>query len=377
MKPTVLRKKIITSLKVQGFAVNGSVQPRGISKKTIRRIQQHSRKEQIVIHANFIQEAYHEVSKYLVDGRSIDPEKIQLELREVQGETTEEIIFKWWNLVWWSVPYQRAYGRQMRFILWDKFHNAPFGLIGLQSPVLQMAVRDNYLQIPQDELDYWINKSLQAQRLGALPPYNQLLGGKMVGLTVASNEIRKAYAKKYTGRTTILERRKLKPELLFVTTTSAFGKSSIYNRLKYYDDTIAVSLGYTAGSGSFHIPEDLYNMIKTFLRERNENAETTFGNGPSRKMKVLDKAFRLLKLPDYKYHNIKREFFLFPHAKNINEVIQHGKSPRYHNRSISELQKYWLCRWALPRAERFPNWKEFDSQKFLISVKRNITRWSK
>ena len=66
----------------------------------------------------------------------------------------------------------------MRFLLWVKTHNALFGLIGLQSPVLKMSIRDNYLQIPNETLDLWVNKSMQAQRLGAIPPYNQLLGGR-------------------------------------------------------------------------------------------------------------------------------------------------------------------------------------------------------
>src|SRR5690606_17672524 len=152
---------------------------------------------------------------------------------------------RWWNLLWWSVPYQKAYGRQMRFLLWDKIHNAPFGLIGLQSPVLKMAVRDNYLQIPKETLDVWINKSMQAQRLGALPPYNQLLGSKMVALSLTSNEIRRAYKKKYKNVKTLLEKRLIEPDLLFITTTSAYGRSSIYNRLKYKNELVAESLGFT------------------------------------------------------------------------------------------------------------------------------------
>ncbi|MFN3467742.1 MAG: Druantia anti-phage system protein DruA, partial [Candidatus Brocadiales bacterium] len=74
-------------------------------------------------------------------------------MREVKPDSFEEILFRWWNLVWWSIPYQHPYGRQMRFLLWDTTHNAPFGLIGLQSPVLKMAVRDNSLGISRNELD--------------------------------------------------------------------------------------------------------------------------------------------------------------------------------------------------------------------------------
>ena len=79
----------------------------------------------------------------------------------------------------------------MRFIIWDKSHDAPFGLIGLSSPPLRMSTRDKYLGISNDQIYYWINMSLNGQRIGALPPYNELLGGKMVALSLTSNEIRK------------------------------------------------------------------------------------------------------------------------------------------------------------------------------------------
>ena len=36
---------------------------------------------------------------------------------------------------------------------------------------------------------------MQAQRLGALPPYNELIGGKMVALSLTSNELRGEYRK--------------------------------------------------------------------------------------------------------------------------------------------------------------------------------------
>jgi hypothetical protein len=55
----------------------------------------------------------------------------------------------------------------MRFIIWDKTHDAPFGLISLQSPILKQAVRDRNLGIPNEELDYWVNRSMYAQRVGA------------------------------------------------------------------------------------------------------------------------------------------------------------------------------------------------------------------
>jgi putative protein kinase ArgK-like GTPase of G3E family len=53
----------------------------------------------------------------------------------------------------------------------------------------------------------------------------------MVALALTCNEIREAYKEKYKKYISIIKGRKLEPELLFITTTSAFGKSSLYNRL--------------------------------------------------------------------------------------------------------------------------------------------------
>jgi len=164
-----LKKRIIDSISNQGFYVNGHVSLLADDKAAYKAVQSFSRTEQIQAHSNFLSKASKTVSKYFISGSKINPSKIDLELREVTPNSFEETIYKWWNLMWWSVPYQRPYGRQMRFVLWDKYHNAPFGLIGLQSPVLKMAVRDNHLKLPKEDLDIWVNKSMQAQRLGALP----------------------------------------------------------------------------------------------------------------------------------------------------------------------------------------------------------------
>jgi len=169
MKIKILKEKIIASLEDQGFYVNGHLSPLLSDKNSFKAIHDNSRVEQIQLSKNFIEKNFAVVQKYVA--KKINPANITLELREVKVGTIEETIYRWWNLTWWSVPYQKAYGRQMRFLIWDTAHDAPFGLIGLQSPILKMAVRDKFLEIPKAELDYVINKSMQAQRLGALPGY--------------------------------------------------------------------------------------------------------------------------------------------------------------------------------------------------------------
>ena len=365
-----LRERIIQALKEQGFKINPHVRPKRYSKVTYRRIQQKAKFEQLSLHKNFLVDSINKVKNYCRDGSEIIPERISLELREVRSGSFEEVLFKWWNLIWWSIPFQRSYGRQMRFLLWDITHDAPFGLICLQSPVLKMSVRDNYLGIPNDELDIWINKSMNAQRVGALPPYNELLGGKMVALTLSCNEIREAYRRKYKNHITIIKGRKLKPELLFITTTSAFGKSSLYNRLRYNGEVIAQSLGYTQGSGTFHIPENLYEEILDFLEDKGIDTTRGYGYGPSRKLKLISLGLKYLGLSKFEYHGIKREFYIFPLVKNLRDVIQKKQEPIWIDRPFNNLATYWKERWAIPRAERMPKWKDFDSNKIFKKVEK-------
>lgn len=372
MEAKLLREKIIQSISNQGFSVNGKIVPLMDDKAFYKQIHLNSRKEQINIHKSFLLQNIKLVKPYLKNGKDIDPQKIDLVIQEVEPESLNEIIFKWWNFIWWSVPYQRAYGRQMRFIIWDRYHEAPVGLIGLQSPILKMSVRDEYLRIPRENLDYWINKSMQAQRLGALPPYNDLIAGKMVALSITSNELRSAYKRKYQDTVTLLKGRSIEPELLFITTTSAFGRSSIYNRLKYKNEEVAVSLGFTRGSGTFHIPEELYKEILGFLKSKGENTSTSFGNGPSRKIKLLDRAFSHLGIADYTYHNLFREFFLFPLVKNLPFVLHQNKNPFYLNRPLIELEAYWKERWCIPRSERLKTWQDFNSAAFVNKIENEI-----
>lgn len=367
-----LQKKILSVIKTEGFKVNPHLRPERENKKTYKKIQNLARLEQIKIHKSFLENNFEIIKRYIIDGRKVQPENIKLELIEVKSGTLEEIIFKWWNLIWWSIPYQRAYGRQMRFLLWDKTHNAPFGLIGLQSPILKMSVRDKWLNIPNKELDIWINKSMHAQRLGALPPYNDLLGGKMTALALVSNELKKHYVNKYKNKITLIKKRKTNPEILFITTTSAFGKSSIYNRLKYKDLLVGKSIGYTQGSGSFHIPEYLFNEILKLLKRNNISIERSFGFGPSKRIKLLSKGFNILGLKNFVYHNIKREFFIFQLVKNLNNVIHLKKRPLYYNRKLNDLEEFWLNRWAIPRSKRNNSWQDFDKNKFINKVNKEL-----
>jgi len=367
-----LKNKILKVLESQGFKINPKVVPSKHSKAALKRVQSKSRLEQIGLHKTFILDNLNLVKAYSRNYNEIVPNNISLELREIRSESKEEILFRWWNFIWWSIPYQRSYGRQMRFFLWDKAHDAPFGMICLQSPVLKMAVRDQALGIPNNELNVWVNKSLNAQRVGALPPYNDLIGGKMVARTLGCNEVRIAYKRNYKNYKTLIEGINLKPELLFITTSSAFGRSSIYNRLKYKNEYVGIKLGYTKGSGTFHIPESIYLELLEYLNTRGVNVERGYGNGPSRKLKLISMGLGMLGLREFEFHGIKREYYLFPHTRNLTAVIQRGQKPVWNNRPFEMMADYWMERWAIPRLERTGLWSRFNRNLYFRNTLRQI-----
>ncbi len=372
VNPTELRNKIIESLKTQGFKINPHLRPKGNEKETLRRVHEQKRKEQLRLHKKFLLNNLNEIKKFSINGKDIQPDKIKLKLIEVKPDSFESRLFFWWNLVWWSLPYDKPIGRQMRFILWDEYHNAPFGLIGLQSPPLASSVRDKYLGLNNGTREYLINQSMYGQRIGALPPYNELLGGKMVALSLVSNEIRKAYEKKYQNRKTLLKKRKIPSRLLFITTTSAYGKSSVYERIKYKGEKVSMFLGFTSGAGTFHLPQELYEELLLFLEQEGIDTKRGYGTGPSRKLKLVDLGFKKLGLKNitgsYIFHNIKRGYYLFPHIKNLHSVIQKNKRPLWYNRPFKELTDFWLQRWCVPRSERKKGWRDFNPNKIFKNI---------
>lgn len=369
---STLKCEIIEALKSQGFLINPHLKTETADKDVKRRVHVQKRKEIIQLHRKFLLKNLEKTERYSVSGGEIDPSKIDLELVEVKPNSIESTLFFWWNLIWWSLPYARAIGRQMRFVIRDKYNGALFGLICLQSPPLRSSTRDDFLGLNDKNVDYWINQSMYAQRVGALPPYNDLLGAKMVALSLTSNEIREAYERKYENKETLLKKRILPSRLLFITTTSAYGKSSIYERITYKGEIVGQFIGFTAGSGTFHIPQTLYEKMLSFLKKEGFDVKRGYGTGPSRKLKLINLALRKLNMKTFSFHNIKRGYYIFSNVVNLQEVIQKNEAPQWYDRPFERLSNFWKRRWCIPRSHRIGSWKQFDSNVFFDNVKDQL-----
>ena len=367
---TTLKYEVTKVLRKQGYRVkpNGVFVLRQDTKEAKRKVHDLAKAERITKREDFIFEKKGLAERHLVNGKNLEIKKISPQIIEVEAGTEQEDLFKWWNLIWWSVPYERGYGRQMRFIIWDKYHNAPIGLIGLQSPILSWSVRDDYLGISPETRDYWVNQSLSAQRIGALPPYNDILGGKLVALLMTSDVIKNKFHNKYKNQKTILQKRKLPARLLFITTTGAYGKSSVYSRLKFNGEEVAKFIGYTQGSGTFHIPNALYEDLVSYLAKRGVDVKRGYGSGPSRKLRLIDQALQHLGFTNGATHGVQRAVYLFPLARSLNSVIKENKRPVWFRRDIEEMTDFWKERWALPRLQRNKKYLEFNGEKFMVET---------
>ena len=365
---TQLRGKIIRLLTKSGFDVQRQIAPQDHTKHTYRAIQAAAKRDQMTDHHKFLMRFANKARDYCINGSDIDPDRIRPELRPVgPGGSFESNMMLWWNLVWWSMPYQASYGRRIRYMIWDAHHDAPIGMFILQSPLLRLKARDDCLNIGGPDACVMVNQSMSAQRVGAIPPYNQLIGGKMAALAMTANEVRDHYAQKYDGVRTIIENRILEPRLLFITTTGAFGKSSMYDRLKYRGESVAEPVGSTAGNGSFHVPDCIAREVYAMLRMNGVDTAAGFGHGSSRKMRLLSVGFKRLGLDGFTNHGLRREIYLFRLACNIRDVMR-GKPPIWHDRPFSDLAQFWLDRWCVPRSRRVDSWRNFRADDFFREV---------
>ena len=93
----------------------------------------------------------------------------------------------------WSVPVSNGFGRRLRYLVWDKNNGKLIGLIAIGDPVFNLSVRDNLIGWnAQDRRERLVN-IMDAYVLGALPPYNVLLGGKMVACLIRTQKIYKDF----------------------------------------------------------------------------------------------------------------------------------------------------------------------------------------
>lgn len=368
-----LRQRVLDEIENLGFRITDDGLEPIHDTKDFRRVLHAPAREKILRNANhWLKRAWKKHSSSLAKGKEVVPEQISPELIEVTSRNQGE-LFRLARYTW-SLPYTKGYGRRLRFLLIDKSNGKLIGVLGLQSPPLSFPARDKLFSYPEGEKTKLVNQTMDIYTLGAVPPYSRLLGAKLVALASASDTIRKAYRRKYQGRITEMEERELPPHLVALTTTSAYGRSSIYNRLHYQDTVAFESLGMTEGYGAFHL-DRLYPAFREFLENQDISTKGGFGSGPRIKWQTMVRALSRLGLDNsFLKHNVKREAFLVPLIRNLREYMEDPSvEPDYIEVSFKDLVDYWRERWLMPRSERVDGWHKWDPTNLeeVLLIKQN------
>lgn len=363
-----LRMLVLNELETLGLRINGkSLEPIQNTKDFKRGLHAPAREILLSEASNWITYAWEKYGDYFASGREVEPKLISPQLIEATTRNQKE-LFRLARYTW-SLPYTKGYGRRLQYLVMDEANGKLIGIIGLQSPPLSFPARDRLFSYPDGKKTELVNQTMDIYTLGSIPPYSRLLGGKLIALTAACNELRDAYKRKYSDQVTEMKGRRLPANLVALTTTSAYGRSSIYNRLHYGDTVEFRSLEYTEGYGAFHL-ERLYSKFRMFLEDQDISTRGGFGRGPRIKWQTMVRALRIIGF-DSKllHHGIKREVFLIPLIRNIKNFMEGVEQvPDYIDVSFETLSEFWRERWLIPRSERVDGWSNWNPEE----IKHNL-----
>ncbi|WP_198342854.1 Druantia anti-phage system protein DruA [Burkholderia ubonensis] len=214
---------------------------------------------------------------------------------------------------------------------------------------------------------------------GAVPPYNHLLGGKLVCLLMMSPRVIKDYQGRYQDVVSIIASQmagkpiKKVPHLAFLGTTSLYtDHSAQYNRVRLPVGTVKGQrdkieyryIGKTEGFGSPNLSSETEQGLALLAEESKNfrNVNFVFGEGQSPKLRQLREGFAALGLDQSNLlkHGSPRIIYGVPLATNLERTLLGvDVEPTYaldlHNEtSESEISNYWIKRWLASRINHIP-----------------------
>lgn len=227
-----------------------------------------------------------------------------------------------------SMEIRSTVGRQKTFVVIDKNYRFLYGFLKFTSPTLAIGVVRDYLKEKlgtqdRDTINQHINNHLLniavCVGVGILTQY---LTGKLLVYISISKEIKDIMDSSYSM------------DLKYLLTTSLYGKSSQYNRIKELE-----YLGLTKGYNSTFTKEQRKWVLETYKK--------LF---PDRKITTTAKAPHLYRLYTSIYNKLDGKVPFKPVL--LKKGVYFYDSEKYPWKSMEENVAFWCERWYYPRKQR-------------------------
>jgi len=370
-KRAKLRQLIEDSLRQQGFRIRDDqiVLSKKLTKERLRRLHRFSVQHRMQEAQPRLGRHEDRLLKRIASGHEVDPSKVAPRLVEVLRGSEDELLFRYAGLHW-SIPTSSGYGRRLRFLVEDAHNGKLIGLFGLCDPVFSLAARDAWIGWGMDARKARLRNVMEAFILGAVPPYSMLLGGKLVAMLCASDQVRHAFQRKYGEGESLITGAGADGRLAMIATTSALGRSSIYNRLRYHDRLLMLSVGYTSGWGEFQFSNGAYSQLRKYAEKYCDKTakHEAWGTGFRNRRELVRRVLAHVGLSgNLMNHGIRRELFVMPLARNAREFLR-GEHERllWFHQSADDLAAFFRDRWLVPRAERNREFADYSNESFCL-----------
>jgi hypothetical protein len=214
---------------------------------------------------------------------------------------------------------------------------------------------------------------------GAIPPYNELLGGKLVAMLATSPEVAEEYRRRYSKMPSVIASSMAgrpvvrSSDLVFISTTSLYGRRpNQYDRIAIPADRVVDGgkgalaykyLGRTRGFGTFHFSDDAVEGMATMLAQaaRGRRVNSVFGEGVNPRLRKIRDGLDELGLPTNILldHGAPRLVYAVALIENLSEyLLGIDKSPRYilpkknATETTARIAAWWYERWCKARVAK-------------------------
>jgi len=168
----------------------------------------------------------------------------------------------------------------------------------------------------------------------------------------------------------ISSREKKLADLALITTTSALGRSSIYNRIKLDGQSMWVSAGFTKRHGDLFFSDGIYDDLVKFAKENctPTSRKAAWGKGFRNRREVIKKCLMTIGLSSkLDYHGIRREMYVAPLGVRAVEYLRgEVPYPGAYDWPADYLSQRFLIRWLLPRAQRSIGYLNYNREQYRL-----------